>query len=286
MAQKQQLDSPQTGDNMYDVFMQTLVAASQLPFVKVDRQTFLRKQFKNDPHLKTILEKGPQKVYKPEALERKAKKIISEMTLQTSAASFVAGLPGGPAALAAGTADVVQFYGFALNLAQQIAYLYGEKELFNNGGKDLDEEVKIRIIAYLGGMFGIAGATPLIAKIAKDTGQAMGKRALAKPLTKTVWYPIIKQIGKSLGQRVTKQTVQKAANKIVPIIGGVLSGGLTYLTFKPLGENLSTVFVKNLRGEFDEMLTEADLNPKFLNQIISETTDTDLIEEAQFTEKH
>ena len=72
------------------------------------------------------------------------------MTMKTSLISFAAGLPGNPfTAVAAGTADIAQYFGFALNLSQQIAYLFGEDELFVGEGKEISEEVQIRLIAYL-----------------------------------------------------------------------------------------------------------------------------------------
>jgi hypothetical protein len=55
--------------------------------------------------------------------------------------------------VAAGTADIVQYFGFALNLSQQILS-FGEDELFVGEGKEISEEVQIRIIAYIGVMFG------------------------------------------------------------------------------------------------------------------------------------
>ena len=43
-------------------------------------------------------------------------------------------------ALVSGGADVVQYFGFALNLSQQIAYLFGEEELFSGDYNQLPEE--------------------------------------------------------------------------------------------------------------------------------------------------
>lgn len=63
-------------------------------------------------------------------------------------ASFVTGLPSNPVtALASGGADVVQYFGFALNLSQQIAYLFGEDDLFGGDYNQLPEEARIRIVA-------------------------------------------------------------------------------------------------------------------------------------------
>ena len=56
----------------------------------------------------------------------------------------MAGIPGDPAAVAAGGADVAQYFGFAINLAQKIAYLFGEDDLFTDES-ELNEGAKVRV---------------------------------------------------------------------------------------------------------------------------------------------
>lgn len=50
-------------EQLYDNFLQVILAASQLPFVKVNRIEFLKKELKNSKYLDIILSKGPQTVY-------------------------------------------------------------------------------------------------------------------------------------------------------------------------------------------------------------------------------
>ena len=45
-------------NDAYSVVIQTINAASQLPVVKVDREEFLRNQFKDSRYLDSILEHG------------------------------------------------------------------------------------------------------------------------------------------------------------------------------------------------------------------------------------
>lgn len=178
-------DEPQ--DKLYSTALQTIGAVSNLPLVRVDREAFLRKQFAGSPHLDVILESGPQVVFTAKSLRQKANGIIGNSTAKTSLASFAAGLPGNPAVmLAAGGADVAQYFGFAINLAQQIAYLFGEDDLFDGGGQ-LSEAAQIRVIAYLGAMFGAAGAAALVSQTSKLAGANLGKKVAAQALTKTVW---------------------------------------------------------------------------------------------------
>ncbi|MDX8152092.1 hypothetical protein SK069_10845 [Patulibacter brassicae] len=247
-------------DALYQTTLRTIGAVASLPVVRVDREAFLRKQFADSPHLEIVLAQGPQAVYSLESLRRKADVLIKSTANKTAAASFVSGLAGNPVVMvAAGGADVAQYFGFALNLAQQIAFLFGEDELFD-GDAELSEAAQMRVIAYLGAMFGAAGAAALIAQTSHVVGQNIGRKVAAQALTKTAWYPLVKRVGALVGQKITKQTVEKAITKTVPVVGGFVSGGLTYVAFRPMGGRLADALVANLNGEFDDSL---ELNHEF-----------------------
>lgn len=208
--------------------------------------------------------------------------MINDATNKTAVLSLLADLPGNPAiAIAAGGADVVQYFGFALNLSQQIAYLFGEDELFSEDYKELPEEIKIRVVAYLGIMFGAGGAGALIQNIFKKAAPNIGKKVAHQALMKTAWYPIVKKVGALLGQKVTKATVEKTLTKAVPILGGLVSGVLTYMTFKPMGDKLADTFEKLLNGE---IIVENDIINE-LNQEFNPNNFSNDIIEATFTEK-
>lgn len=249
-----------TQDKLYATTLQTIGAVAKLPVVRVDREAFLRRQFAGSPHLDVILEQGPHVVFTTASLRLKANGIIKSSTAKTSLTSFAAGLPGNPVVMvAAGGADVAQFFGFAINLAQQIAYLFGEDELFD-GGEQLSDAAQLRVIAYLGAMFGAAGAAALVSQTSVRVGANLGKKVAAQALTRTGWYPLVKKVGALIGKQITKKSVEKTITKAVPIIGGVVSGGLTYVTFRPMGHHLADTLARNLDGEFDD---ELELNPDF-----------------------
>jgi hypothetical protein len=262
-------------DKLYATTLQTIGAVAKLPVVRVDREDFLRKHFAKSPHLDVILERGPQAVYSTDSLRTKANSIIKTSAAKTSAASFAAGLPGNPAVMiAAGSVDVAQYFGFAINLAQQIAYLFGEDELFDGGG-ELSESAQIRVIAYLGAMFGAAGAAALVSQTSKLAGANLGKKVAAQALTKTAWYPLVKKVGAMVGQKITKKTVEKTITKAVPIFGGFVSGGLTYASFRPMGNRLADALVANLNGEFDDQL---ELNAEFAASLGADVIEGDVAE--------
>lgn len=249
-----------TDEELYDVAINMIGSVAKLPVIRVDREAFLRQQFADSKYLDEILKHGPQHVYTAESLRKKADGVIKKSTNQTTLASFVAGIPGGPAAVAIGGADVAQYFGFAINLAQKIAYLFGEDDLFTDES-ELNEDAKVRVLAYLGVMLGTSGSAMLVGKLAREVGKNMGKKITQQALTKTTWYPLLKKIGAMVGKRVVKESVGKAVAKVVPVVGGAISGVITYATFKPMGGRLADVLVRNLNGDFDE--TGMELRPEF-----------------------
>ena len=265
-------------DKLYATTLQTIGAVSKLPIVRVDREAFLRKHFGDSEHIDVILEQGPQAVYSVESLRKKADSLIKTSAAKTSAVSFASGLPGNPAVMvAAGGADVAQYFGFAINLSQQIAFLFGEDDLFDGGGQ-LSEAAQVRVIAYLGAMFGAAGAAALVSSTSKVAGANLGKKVAAQALTKTTWYPLVKKVGAVIGMKITKKSVEKTITKAVPVVGGVLSGGLTYVTFRPMGHRLADTLVRNLNGDFD---VELELNPQFAGGL----TVSDVIDAEEVIER-
>jgi hypothetical protein len=45
-------------------------------------------------------------------------------------------------------------------------------------------------------------------------------------------YPVIKRTLRIIGVHITKQSFAKSLSKIVPVVGGAISGGLTYASLK------------------------------------------------------
>jgi hypothetical protein len=124
-------------------------------------------------------------------------------------------------------------------------------------------------------MLGAAGAAGLVSQTSKVAGANLGKKVAAQALTKTAWYPLVKKVGALVGQQVTKKTVEKTITKAVPVFGGAVSGGLTWVTFRPMGHRLADVLVANLNGDFDD---ELDLNAEFAALLNADVIEGDLVE--------
>ena len=220
--------------------------ALKIPGVKVDRDIFLKNKFSDYPgiDMNNLLEKGPVTYGIPrENLSVIADKLIRKRVTESSAASFAAGLPGGVAAFATVPADVAQFFGIALRLAQEISYIYGAKDLWQDNKLD-GELVQNQLIMYCGVMFGVAGAGAGMRVLSVRVATNIAKKLPQKALTKQFWYRIVKKIGNMLGIKVVKSGVAKGLSKIVPVVGGVVSGAMTFATMTPMAKKLKNALDK------------------------------------------
>lgn len=229
-----------------ELVLEDVIATSvQIPGVKVNRNGFLSEQFASSQiDMQKILDLGPIEAgISQEEITNAANKLIIKRTSQSSIASFVTGIPGGLAMAATIPADVMQFFGMALRLAQELSYLYGGEDLWTDGKID-DEKVKSQLIMYCGVMFGVSGAVSGVRVLTTQIAKTTIKKLPQKALTKTFWYPILKQIGKAVGLKVTKSGLAKGLSKAVPLVGGVISGGLNFASMLPMANRLNEALNK------------------------------------------
>ena len=223
-----------------DLAIKVLQQVVKLPVVKVNREKFLVEKFSKELDKKDIaklLEQGPPSLLPQKTLDRVARSCIKDNVLRASGTSVLAGLPGGILMALTIPTDVAQFYAFSLKLAQELGYIYGFNDLWASRN-DLSEEAKNTLLLYLGVMFGVNGAGALL----RSSGVTVAKHVMTtvpqKALTKTLWYPILKKVLKIFGVNLTKGGLAKGMGKFIPILGGIISGGLTFATMKPMGESL------------------------------------------------
>ena len=223
-----------------DIVMQVLQQVVKLPVVKVDREKFLVEKFSKELGRKNItrlIEQGPTAMLPKATLDRVAKACIKENVLLASGSSVLAGLPGGIAMAITIPTDVAQFYGFSLKLAQELGYIYGFDDLWGSR-EELNEEAKKTLLLYLGVMLGVDGAGALLRFSGVTVAKKMINVVNKKAFTKTIWYPILEKVLKIFGVNLTKGGLTKGMGIVIPILGGVISGGLTFTTMKTMGERL------------------------------------------------
>lgn len=227
--------------SVYAVFF--LKKLVRLRGVRISREDFLRQELRklhlSDAEIECAIASNPLSAgVSRKSLDKLANDAISFETKKSTALSFAAGIPGGFAMLGTVPADLTQYYVHSLRIMQKLAYLYGWKE-FLTDLDDVDDETIAQMGLFFGVMLGVAGAAESLRDFARViVAPAIEKRIARKALMKTTWYPVVKKSLKFIGVSVTKQSMAKTVSKIVPLIGGVISGGMTFVSLQTQANRL------------------------------------------------
>lgn len=277
--------------NTDNVIVQVIELAVQIPGVKVNRDSFLMSVFqkKNQELKENILALGPIEAgIDRDELMKLARSLVVDRTIKSTAMSFAAGLPGGLALAATIPADTIQYFGMALRLAQEIAYLYGEDDLWSEGNLK-EEKVMNTLIIYCGVMFGAGGAAATLRVLTSQLGKQALKKIPQMALTKTFYYPLVKSIVKFFGGRMTREVFGEVVAKAVPILGGIVSGGITFATLRPQGFRLANVLdeakfsysKEEMEADLMEIRRTVDLQEKNENTTVRVNTETSIADEIK-----
>ncbi len=223
-------------------FTSIIESAAKLPYVRIDRADFLTKNLNKlctPSQLQKAISEGTLQADIPIAtLDSLANAVIKAEAIKVTAISAAAGIPGGFAMAATIPADLAQFYAYVIRTAQELAYIYGWDEMFTESS-ELDAGTESQLVLFIGVMSGVGAANKVVGKLFGEVAmKSVAKKIAAKALTKTWYYPIVKKIAELLGKNMVKATFAKGVSKVVPVVGGVISGGLTLATFKPMAQKL------------------------------------------------
>lgn len=208
----------------------------RLKGVAIQRDHFLRSELRKqrvaDGQAKLAIATSPATAgIDPEIVDSIARDVINFETKKSTALSFSAGLPGGLAMLGTIPADVTQYYVHAFRIMQKLAYLYGWQS-FIDDCDEMDDETLAVFALLLAVMVGVSGANSALKAFAKTVQANVAKKIANKALMKTSYYPIIKKVLAGIGVKITKSSFGDAVSKVVPVVGGVVSGGLTFVSLK------------------------------------------------------
>lgn len=197
-------------------------------------------------------------------------------------------------------ADIAQFYGYSLKLAQEISYIYGYNNMWNDQG-ELTEDAKNTLILYLGVMLGVTSAGAAVRILSNKMALQALKKIPQKALTKTIYYPIIKQVMAIFGTKLTKATFAKGVSKFIPLVGGAVSGTMNYISLRPMANKLKDELGKNINyttkdfeqdikilNDKDVIITTSDVeyddDENYLKQIekLSDLLEKNIITEQEF----
>ena len=214
-----------------------LAKVVRVPGVRINREEFLRQELRklhlsDDVIARAIDLNSLHAGVSLTAIDRLAEEAISYETNKSAAISFVAGIPGGFAMLGTIPADLMQYYAHALRIMQKLAYLYGWGELLPDG-RDADDDTLGVLAVFFGVMLGVGGAAQSLTAFARVAAKtAYQNHATKRALMSITWYPVVKHSLRLIGINITKSTAAKGFSKIVPVIGGFVSSGLTFMALQ------------------------------------------------------
>lgn len=239
-----------------------IILGLRIPGVHIDREEFLRKQFMknyaNDVIQDAVKFNPAHAGITVEEIDNIADQVIQYERNCVSGISLALGAPGGVAMVATLPADIAQYYGYMLRAIQKLLYLYGFPEINVENGVNIDDETMNLITLCLGVMYGVEGSVASIKILSNALGKGVEKKLLQKALTKGTFYPVVKKISRWFSVCMTKQVFAGFFRKAIPVVGGVVGGGITYLSFKPCCDNLkkslqdTTLCNPSSRKLFDE----------------------------------
>ena len=220
-----------------------IIIGLRTPGVRINRSDFLRKEFfKNYPQdvIDNAITHNPAHAKIPtEEIDRIADEVIKFERNCVSGISAALSSPGGVAMVATIPADITQYYGYMLRATQKLLYLYGFPEIDTaEKGHKFDSETMNILIICLGVMYGVAGANNALKGIARALAAGVEKKLLNAALTKGAIYPVVKSVAKWFGVKMTKEIFSGFFKKAIPLAGGVIGGGITYITFKSCCDRL------------------------------------------------
>jgi hypothetical protein len=225
-----------------DVWNSVLRTALALPGVKVDRKAFLRSALSKHVTKKVLqsaIDISPVKAgVSKNTIRRIAAANIKWHRAGVSALSFASGLPGGWWIAGTVPADLTQFFWHVLVVLQKLAYLYSWPELFSEDSK-LDDETLLIVTVFVGVMLGAESAAKVLGDIAERAAAQVLERLPRETLTKWGLYRLAREVAKRIGIKLTEDSFTRYLSRIVPILGGIISGTVTWISFSLMTRRLA-----------------------------------------------
>lgn len=232
----------QNGDGQIGI-EDVIIMGLNIPGIKINREAFLRKElfkyYHQDVINDAVLFNPLHAKIKSEDIDKIANEVIKYERNCVSGISAALGAPGGVALVATIPAEIAQYYGYMLRVIQKLLYLYGFPEInTKEQGDIIDSETMNMLIICMGVMYGVAGANNAIKAMAKALGKGVERQLMNKALTKGSIYPAVKNVSKWFGVKMTKDVFAGFFKKSIPVVGGVIGGGITFFSFKPCCDRL------------------------------------------------
>lgn len=252
----------QNGNGEIDI-EDVIVMGLKVPGIRIDRAAFLQKELQTKCTQAVIddaIAHNPLHASIPlNVIDKIADEVIKYERACVSGISTALGMPGGVAMVATIPADIAQYYGYMLRTTQKLMYLYGFPAIdLEEKGQTFDSETMNVLIICMGVMYGAAGANNALKAMAKALAAGVEKQLLRKALTKGTIYPIVKSVAKWFSVKMTKEVFAGFFKKAIPVVGGVIGGGITFLSFKPCCDKLKSSLQNTMLSNPNYQPTEED----------------------------
>lgn len=266
----------QNGNGEIDI-EDVIVMGLKVPGIRIDRANFLQKELQKyfpQEIIDDAIAHNPLHAEIPsDVVDKIADEVIKYERACVSGISAALGAPGGIAMAATIPADIAQYYGYMLRATQKLMYLYGFPEIdTKEKGQKFDSETINILIICMGVMYGAAGANNALHALAKALASGVEKQLLRSALTKGTIYPIVKNVAKWFSVKMTKEVFAGFFKKAIPVVGGVIGGGITFLSFKPCCDKLKASLQNTMLSNPNYNPTEED-NLIIVDQEITRETE-------------
>lgn len=253
----------ENGNGQIDI-EDVIIKGLKTPGIKIDREDFLRAEFKTKypkDVVEDLVEYNPAHAgISTQEVDKIANDVIQFERLCVSGISAALGTPGGVAVVATASADIIQYYGYMLRATQKLLYLYGFPEInMDEKGQKFDSQTINTLIMCMGVMYGVNGANKALLIVSNGLAKGVSKKIMNAALTKGVVYPVIKSIAKWFSVNMTKDMLSHIAEKSIPVVGGIIGGGVTYVTFKACCEKLQKSLQDTMLSNPDHKQTKEEL---------------------------
>lgn len=230
-----------------------VIKALRLPGINVNREEYLNNAFKkycDEATIDKAVASTPMKAgIRTDIIEQVAKESISLQKKIATASSVGLGTVPGELAVDAATtvADLAQYYGQLLSIMQKIMYLYGYPELnLQKENGSIDDGTMNLIVIGLGAMAGVKEATAFIGKMTSMLAENAPKQILKTGFSTKLAYQISKKVLKFFGIKLTKDVATKGISNAIKFVGGLLMGGITFVTFGSACKNFLNAIKESL----------------------------------------
>lgn len=216
----------------------SLQKTANLPLVRIEREAFLKEEFQEyTTLLPKIVEHGTITAGVPMCvIDQKARAVIDYEASKAGLISFATGVPGGIAMFGTVPADIIQFMAHAMRIAQKLAYLSGMPKNYENA-QERSNDIHLFLV-YLGVMFGSSVANMALLKLCRRIETTVMQTLPQTVLLQMLGYEVFKDILLYLGIHLSKENFAKTISKVIPILGGIASGTLTFLSLKRMSLRL------------------------------------------------